>query len=33
MKGIDLTVLDIRDYIDLQKLRKEKMNEYEKIFS
>ena len=33
MKGIDLSELDIRDYIDIQKLRREKMNEYERIFN
>jgi hypothetical protein len=32
IKGIDLSMLDIREYIDIQKLKREKMNEYEKLF-
>ena len=33
MKGIDLSVLDVRDYIDINKLKREKMNEYERLFN
>lgn len=33
LKGIDLTGLDMRDYIDVNKLRREKLNEYERIFN
>lgn len=33
MKGIDLNGLDIKDYIDINKLRREKLNEYERIFN
>lgn len=33
MHGIDLSSLDIKDFIDYNKLRREKLNEYERIFS
>ena len=33
IKGIDLTGLDMREYIDMNKLRREKLNEYERIFN
>lgn len=33
MKGIDLSSLDVKDFIDINKLRREKMNEYERIFN
>lgn len=33
LKGIDLSALDIKDYIDINKLKREKMNEFEKIFN
>jgi len=32
MKGIDLSALDLKDYIDMNKLRREKMNEFERLF-
>lgn len=33
MKGIDLSILDIKEYLDMNKLKREKLNEYEKIFN
>lgn len=33
MKGIDLSSLDIKEYIDYQQLKRDKLNEYEKIFN
>jgi hypothetical protein len=33
LKGIDLSSLDIKDYIDINKLKREKLNEYERIFN
>ena len=32
-KGIDLSSLDIKDFIDINKLKREKLNEYERIFN
>lgn len=32
-KGIDMSALDFKDYIDMQNLKREKMNEFEKLFN